>query len=360
MKPSAILTRVEDYLSQYVSFTNPDYAFVAALWAAHTHVWPHFDATPYLVVTSATKQSGKTLFGVDLMSFVDANAVNLGGMTPAVAFRTIDAEHPTLHVDEAETLNSEAASDLRAAMNMGYKKGARFRRIEGRTPREYDVFCPKVFVLIGDVYDTLHDRSIIIRMVRGKPAKRFVRSIAQPEGNSLRAELSETMKDHEALVTKLYTEHKGLDFLSSRDEEIWLPLFVVCEALAPQFLPRLLKVAVDMAAEKSTIARRSYIKLLGEGVEEKALDDQYSQRLVADLLEAMNGHKHVYTADALDRLKALPTAPWRAYRGEGLQDRELARMLSRHGVEPKLLREGKKVARGYKRADVEKALKELS
>ncbi len=352
----SILARTEAYLAQYVSFTNPDHAFVAALYAASTHLWPHFGAFPYMVVTSATKQSGKTLFGIDLMSFLCANSVNLGGMTPAVAFRTIDAEKPTLHVDEAETLNSEAASDLRAALNMGYKEGAEFRRVEGRRPVAYKVYCPKIFVLIGDVYDTLHDRSIIIRMVRGTPAKRFVRSIAQPEGHALRSVLADEAADLAALATKLYTEHKGLDFLSSRDEEIWLPLFTVCEALAPEMLPRLLKVAVDMAAEKTTVARRSYIKLLGDGVEEKAIDDEYARRLLVDVLEVMNGHKLVHTGDALDRLKELPTAPWRRYRGEGLTANNMADMLSRFGVEPALLRDGKRVARGYRRKDVEKAL----
>jgi uncharacterized protein DUF3631 len=350
-----IITAVEEYLTSYVTFSNPNHGFVGALWAAATHAWPHFDVFPYMVVTSDTKQSGKTLFGIDLMKNLSANAVSAGGMTPAVCFRTIDQEKPTLLVDEAETLNSEAATDLRAALNMGYKKGATFRRVEGRKPVEYKVFCPKLFVLIGDVYDTLHDRSIIVRMMRAKPAKRFVRAVAELDGFALRDALSKQVAGEVGRITDLYAAHKGLDFLSSRDEEIWLPLFVTCEALAPELLPRLLKVAVDMAAEKSTIPRRSFVTLLDE--EKRVIDHEYGIRLLRDLCAVINGRKYATTAEALAALRDLPTAPWRAFRGKGLSDIDMGNMLDVFGVHPRSIKVAKnKVQRGYRKDDVEAAL----
>lgn len=369
--PRDLLARVEAYIASYVSFANPDYAFVGALWAAATHFWPHFDVFPYMVVTSETKQSGKTLFGIDLMDALTANAVKAGGMTPAVCFRTVHEEKPTLLVDEAETLNSEAASDLRAALNMGYKRGAKFRRVEGRKPVEYNVYCPKLFVLIGDVYDTLHDRSIIIKMQRGKPGKRYVRSVAEADGHALRDEMADFAEEHAQHAVELYHNHKGLEYLSSRDEEIWLPLFVVCETLAPHMMDRLLRVAVDLAAEKLTTPRRSYIKLLGEGVEERKLDDEFARRLLADLLAVMNhadaptlraykgkkGGRYVLTVEALAKLYEIPEAPWRRYRGTGLTDRNMGDMLDRFGVHPKSIKTAPgKVQRGYREEDVAAAL----
>lgn len=353
-----LIQAVENYLASYVTFANPDHAFVGSLWSAATHAWPHFDVFPYMVVTSDTKQSGKTLFGIDLMSTLTANAVKAGGMTPAVCFRTIDQDNPTLLVDEAETLNSEAATDLRAALNMGYKKGATFRRVEGRKPVEYKVYCPKLFVLIGDVYDTLHDRSIIMRMMRARPKQRFVRSIAEADGFALRERMSIAVAENIQRIKDLYAAHKGLDFLSSRDEEIWLPLFVTCEVLAPELLPRLLRVAVDMAAEKSTIPRRSFVTLLDE--EKKVIDHEYSIKLLRDLCAVINGRKYATTAEALAALRELPTAPWRAFRGKGLSDIDMGNMLDAFGVHPRSIKVAKnKVQRGYRKEDVEAALKRV-
>jgi hypothetical protein len=58
-----IIEEIESYLAGYVSFADPAYAFVIALWLAATHTWLSFDAFPYLVVTSATKRSGKRSLG---------------------------------------------------------------------------------------------------------------------------------------------------------------------------------------------------------------------------------------------------------------------------------------------------------
>lgn len=365
MKPLTVLDKLEAFFASYIAFPYENHALVAAVWAAHTHLWPHFDATPYMVVTAETKQSGKTLFGIDLMDLVASNPAKLTGMTPAAAFRKIDADKPTCLVDEAETLESESASDLRAALNVGYKHGAKFvRAAEGkRGVIEFEVYCPKLFVLIGDVNDTLHDRSIIMRLARGKPEKRFFRRHAEQEGHALRDELAAACLDALANVTKLYEEQsaKGLGFLSSRDEEIWIPLFVTCEALAPHLTKRLLRAAVDLAADK-TAERRSYVKLLGDGVEDRARDDEYAQKLLVDLLAVMNhGGKYVLTADALPKLKEIDTAPWRRYRGRGLSDIDMGNMLDRFGVHPKSIKVAKnKVQRGYTRVDVAAALKRIT
>src|SRR5207247_3545549 len=53
---------------------------------------------------------------------------------------------------------------FRSVLNGGYRKGATVTR-RGLT---YAVYSPKVFILIGDVFDTLRDRSIVIEMWRGR------------------------------------------------------------------------------------------------------------------------------------------------------------------------------------------------
>ncbi len=352
MTRDSLIADLQAYIRQYVTFTNPDYAFAAALWTVGTYLWPHFDAYPYLTITSDTKRSGKTRFS-EVLSFAASNPRNFAGMTAAALFRSIRDENPSVFIDEAETLSSEAASTMRAVLNVGYRRGQTIPRLGKNGVEEWPAYCPKVFVLIGDVYDTLRDRSIIVRMQRAEAKMRFIYDHARAEGQALRERAASVIADHGSAIVDRYTRHPGLTFLADRDEEIWLPLFAICEILAPSRVDELCRVAVDMSTEKTSEARR-YVNLLG--AERAAEDDEYARRLVHDLLTVINGAKSIFTADAIVALKELPTGPWRKYRGEGLSDRDLANLLARFGLTPVLVRKGKQVQRGYKRDAVEKAL----
>lgn len=359
-KPDGILRELEEYIQQYVTLASPDYAFAAALWAVGTYLWPHFDAFPYLVITSDVKRSGKSRFG-EVLSFVASNPRSFAGMTPATLFRSIRDENPTVFIDEAETLSSEAANTMRAVLNVGYRRGQSIPRMEKGGVREWPVYCPKVFILIGDVYDTLRDRSIIVRMQRGEPATRFVYNQAHAEGAALRERIASIVEEQAHVFQGRYNRHAGVPFLPDRDEEIWLPLFVICEELAPNRVKELQRVAADLAVEKTQESRR-YVNLLG--AEREAEDDEFARRLVRDLLVVMNGAKRIHTQDAIEKLHALPTGPWRKFRGEGLTATDMSNLLARFGIKPTTIRIGgkkadAKVAKGYKVEHVTAAVKAL-
>lgn len=354
-----IVNAVQAFYEQYVTLGSPDYTFAAALWTLGTFLWPHFDAFPYLVITSMTKRSGKTRFG-EVMSFVSSNPRSFAAMTPATLFRSIRDENPTLFLDEAETLSSETADTMRAVLNAGYRRGQTIPRVSKKGVEEWPAYCPKVFILIGDVFDTLRDRSIIVTMQRAEPKMRFVYDHARAEGQALRERAASVVEEYQGVIVEHYQRHAGLPFLTDRDEEIWLPLFAVCEVLAPDRLGELQRVSADLSTEKTSESRR-YVNLLG--AEKAAEDDEYARRLLRDLRTVMNADPVIFTAAALDRLKALPTGPWRKYRGEGLTAIDMGNLLSRFGLAPKVIRTGgrkrAKIARGYRRPDVEKALHTL-
>lgn len=356
---SALLKRTEGYLSEYVTFSQPGTAFVAALWAGHTYLWPHFDASPYLVITSDTKRSGKSRFA-EILSFVSSNSRNIAGMTPATVFHMIRDESPTLFMDEAETLNSEAASVMRSVLNVGYRKGQVIPRMGKGGVEEWPAYCPKGFILIGDVYDTLRDRSIVIRMKRAEAPKRFLYEPAKLDGSELGSALKDALEGHRDAILDVYAKHDGLSFLPDRDEEIWLPLFAICSVLDPDRIVELQRIAVDMATDK-TNPSRAYSNLLGS--ERDAEEDEYSRRLVRDLLTVMGNAKSVYSTDALPKLHELPTGPWRRFRGEGLNAIDMSNMLSRFGLKPKSIsvgtRRDRSVRRGYTRDAVAKVVRDL-
>lgn len=373
----ALLDRIVAYIDRYVTFSNPDYSFVSSLWATGTFMFQKpvdvgndevaaaeivFDAFPYLLITSDTKRSGKTRFS-EVLSSLCSRVRNFAGATPVTVFRSIRYECPTIFFDEAESMAGEAADMMRQVTNAGYRRGQTVPRASTTNPtgvEEWPVYCPKGFILIGDTRDTLRDRSIIIRMQRAEPKERYVFVKAKAEGAELRAELERVANAKREAVAEIYTHHKGLSFLTDRDEEIWLPLFALCEVLAPSRVEDLKRIAVDMATEKTAAARR-YTKLQADGAELQAEVEEYGRRLVQDCAKVFKkGERAIFTRDLLPRLHELVTGPWRKYRGEGLTAMAMADMLSPFGLQPHLVKINKVVARGYHRAEIEKVAKGLA
>lgn len=356
-----ILDKIETYLTRYVSFTNKDHRFAASLWVLGTYLWDSFDAFPYLVITSDVKRSGKTRLA-EVLGFVSRRPRAFAGMTAAAMFRSIRDEMPTLFIDEAETFSSESATMMRAVLNVGYRRGQTIPRASGKEGIiEWPAYCPKVFVLIGDVYDTLRDRSIIIRMERShETVQRFVYEQAKLEGQEIRDEIQALLNDSATKIARVRQEivdtygmsTLNLSFLNDRDEEIWLSLYAICTVLAWERVGELKRVAIDMSTEKTADVRR-YVNLFGANQE--ADDDEHARRLLVDMVTVTGKAKTIFTEDAIKALRAIDIAPWRKFRGEGLTPINMADLLSRFGVSPKLIRVGgkgrnAKVARGYKRA----------
>ena len=354
----ALVERLESYIRSYVTLAETSHALVIALWLAATHAWPVFDAFPYLVVTSATKRSGKTRL-LELISFVASNSRLVANISPAALYRTIHAEKPTLLIDEAEMFSSPQ-SEYRSLLNTGYRRGQTVKRRDG----DYETYCPKAFALIGDVHDTLRDRSIVIEMKRGEAVRRFVYASAKEEGAALRDIISTTISSKAEEITEAARKFDGLPFLMDRDEEIWTPLFVLCRLICPDRIDELTRAAADISAAKTAKAKR-YLELTGE--EDRAEEDEYAVRLLKDMLLVVGDQKQITTHHAITKLRDIPTSPWRRFRGDGLKDgieggMVLAGLLSRFGVKSSTIRIAPKnqttgsTAKGYKRYDLLNAL----
>lgn len=342
------IAAIETYLSRYVTFQDPMVVLPLALWVVGTYLWDALDVYPYLCITSDTKRSGKTRLAEALGNIVRGPRP-IAGMTPATIYHAIaDANHPpTLLMDEAETLHSEASNVMRAVLNVGYRRGATIPRMKMDELVEYPTYCPKVFVLIGDVYDTLRDRSIVVRLRRSDAPTRWVYDVAKREGAAVHAATGEWAATHKADIVEAYHAHPGLDYLTDRDAEIWLPLFAIAALACPDRLTDLARIAVDLSTEKTATARRMASVAAAE---RSAEDEEYALRALADVRTVMGTHRTMHTAVIVQALHDLPTGPWRKYHGVGLTAIDLANLLARFGVQPKLVKIGGrkgKVLRGY-------------
>jgi len=373
-----VIDKIEAYIKQYLTFDVSEVSLPIALWIVGTHCFRLFDSFAYIVITSKTKRAGKTRLS-EVISFVASQPMNFSSMTPSTLFRVINPDPkkyyserdpfipPTIVFDEAESLSSEAAGTMRSVLNAGYRKGQAVPRTVGQEVVQFQVYCPKIFILIGDVYDTLRDRSIVIEMKRADAPKRFLYDEAKTEGQVLRAEIREAlntkretghalMYEPTVFIEKAYHDQRAT-FLSDRDEEIWLPLFAVCKVFAPGRLRELQRIAVDLSALK-TADKKQYKNL--DLFESQSEQSEYAERAAIDLLAVINGEKAISTADAVTKIRDLDLSPWRTFRGKGIDQHGLSDLLAGIGIPSVNIRFGKNVLKGYRKLDVQTVVETLA
>src|SRR2546428_6342295 len=140
-------------------------ALALAVVMAHTHDIQTI--SPMIAVVSPEPECGKTtllLVGKAVMPRALLNA----DITKATLFRMIEKYHPSLLVDEADSIFKDN-DDLRSVFNASHvRKSAVVPRTVGdhHEPQLFSTWCPKWLALIGKLPPTLEGRSIIIRMRR--------------------------------------------------------------------------------------------------------------------------------------------------------------------------------------------------
>ena len=155
--------------------------------------------------------------------------------------------------------------------------------------------------------------------------------------------------------------YRKLDFLDNREQEIWKPLFTLCQVFAPSRIHELERSAADIAALKTTPIRK-FEHLKDE--EAKAQKLEFAERLLRGTRLAVIGNRdRITSAGLVQGLREIPTSPWRSYERTGITEISLASMLKLFGVRPKTIRfkpksEPNSTAKGYYREPLCKALKE--
>ncbi len=343
------MLRLENTFRQYVALDD-GLPLVLALWTLATHVFACFDAFGYLAITSPTKRCGKTRLA-EIIEILSAKGLRTVGASPAAIFRSIEADMPTLIIDEAETLSTrnDRPEAMREILNAGYRDGQFVLRCESSDghsfkPKRYKTYCPKALVLIGELPDTLADRCIPIRMRRigeRTSVERFRYSRAKWSARPFLKDIAKWADANKSRI-KRYCRVRNLKFLKDREEELWLPLFAVCTATAPGRLKELEGIATRIAAVKASAER-----------------DEIGVTLLTDIHEVFShtAEKRLPSSTLVYELMRISDSPWQEWsRGRGLEPRGLARLLRPFRIEPRNLRlaDGK-ISKGYERIDFDQA-----
>lgn len=341
-----ILDSISRFIRRFLSLTDSQ-ARVAALWTAHAHTIGAADCTPYLSVTSAEKQSGKTRL-LEVLETLVPEPWLTGRVTAAVLTRKIDAVKPTLLLDESDTAfggEKEYAEALRGLLNSGYRRSGKAACCVGQganvSYRDFETFCAKAIAGIGKLPDTVADRSIPIRLKRARPGEvqRFRKREAEPEAGEAKGRLAawgsrnlEILRDARPFIPAE---------LSDRQADCCEPLLAIADLAGCDW-------------QKS--ARGALVELCAEA---QADDQSTGVRLLADirLIFTERGVDRMSSMDLVDALTQIETSPWAEWsRGKPLTKQKLGRLLGRFGITPGTIRldEGR-TPKGYYMRDFQDA-----
>src|SRR5271167_227951 len=95
-----------------------------ALWVLFTYLLDAFETSPRLAITAPQKRCGKTTL-LSVLYQLTCRPLAAANLTPAVAFRVIEAARPTLLIDETDTFVKEN-DELRGVFNSGHTRTTAF------------------------------------------------------------------------------------------------------------------------------------------------------------------------------------------------------------------------------------------
>jgi Protein of unknown function (DUF3631) len=346
---AALLDAIEVFARRFVVLDEPQ-ASAVALWVVHTWVIEAAHATPYLFVTSAEVECGKTRLIEVLYELVRAPLLTMN-ISDAALFRTIDATPRTLFFDEVDAVFNPKArerghrDDLRALLNAGYRRGQLVYRMGGgnnTTLQEFKVFGAKALAGLGSLPPTLASRCLRIELKRRRvdePVEDFFPDDVAAETEQLRADVEAWAA---SAVEQLRAARPArVEGVRDRTNEVWRPLLAIAELDGEPWAAR---------------ARRAALAL-STGAEED--DPSLGLLLLADVRAVFDERRveRVATADLVAALGSLEESPWAewwldAKTGEPLRTapRRLAQLLKPYGIRSKDVRTNGS-RKGYKRED---------
>jgi hypothetical protein len=341
--PGEVLDDLEAFADRYIAFPSDHARVAVALWVLHCHAVDAFESTPRLALLSPVKGSGKTRT-LEVLALVVPNPLHAVNISAAALYRLVADRQPTLLLDEADSylgvVIAKQHEDLRGLINAGHRRGATVYRgeVSGKTVKvvEFPAFAACALAGIGDLPDTILDRSVIIAMKRRAPhetVEPFRDRAARPGGEAIRDRLASWAAVHLEQLSDAWPEMPP--GISDRAADVWEPL---------------LAIADEVGGEWPSRARQAAFALNSERIQR---DPSLGVQLLTDCRRIFNsrGVDRLQTDDVIAALIELDESPWGDLRGKPLDARGLARRLRKYEVRPGDHRFDDGVRKGYRAED---------
>lgn len=340
-----LLNNIIGFVRRFVWLPEAEDYLAIGLWVLVTHAVDAFARYPYLFISSPERECGKTQL-LELLEALSARAWKIDGPpTEAVLFRKLDKDRPTLLLDEVDQLfrlGDQRTAGLVSILNAGYKAGATVPRCVGdganMDTKDFCVSGPKGYAAIetGAIPDTLRSRSTRIalhRLPQGMRVERW-RSDREEEHTSRLRDLATAWATANLDTLRAY-RCPEIDDLSPRSEEIWEPMLGIAALAGVEHEAVELAIRLSSVSSPATSPGAALLAKLREIFD----DDQLT----------------IATTDALKALNADETLSFTGWNdGDGMNARDLARILGRYGVKPTSVRTKglSGTVKGYRREDL--------
>lgn len=338
----ALLDDVAETVRRFVALRESE-ASAVALWVVFSHVHDEFRTSPILAVVSPEKRCGKSTL-LSVLSQLVPRPLPTSNVTPAVVFRAINANHPTLLLDEMDTY-LEGRGELVGILNSGHTRELATvsrSRADSFEPEHFSTWSPKILAKIGALPPTIEDRSIVISLRRKLPTESTAKltSVAVSELRILHRKLARWADDNRSRLSEV--ESIIPSAVTDRAADNWWPLLAVAQLAGPRW---------------ATEARRCAV-VMTEVVDDAA---DSSLRLLSDIREVFESDEAVQmnSVDLFNRLSGIVDSPWSDLRKSmKFSANVLARRLKPFGVRPKTLWAGGtsgKSSKGYRLEELQDA-----
>jgi hypothetical protein len=307
----------------------------ASLWIVFTWCIDAVQIAPIACITAPEKRCGKSQL-LRLLAKLSLRSLHTDNITAAALFRSIELWQPTLFIDEADTFlkNNE---DMRGVLNAGFERNGCVIRTTGdnHEPTPFRVFGAKAISGIGQLPDTIRDRSIILELRRKQPneVRALLRHADASEFERIKRKLARWSDDYsEALKIARPALPEALN---DRAQDCWESLLSIA----------------DLAGESwSKSARHAAMTI--SGIEEDA--PSINEELLNDIKQVFEKMRvtRIASVDLLEKLIDDDEAAWRTWsHGKPMTLRQLGKRLGEFGISSKPLRDHSGVFRGYELSD---------
>ncbi|MFD5563829.1 DUF3631 domain-containing protein [Kitasatospora griseola] len=321
---SEVLGQLKDLIARFVILPSEEALDAATLWVAATHLQGSWQHAPRLAVVGPAKRCGKSRL-LDVLTETVHQPVLTVNSTPAAVFRSITEVPPTLLVDEADTIfgspkMAEKNEEMRGLLNAGHQRDRYVLRVVGNdhTPRKFHTFAMAAIAGIGDLPDTIMDRSIVIRMRRRADGEKVAPYRTKRDSPALHEVRDRIARWSAPLADRALHLEPAMP-VEDRAADTWEPLVIIAD-LAGGPWPRL--------------ARQACRRMVAAEVQTEE-DNPGGARILADIrriFHAAGEPGSIATDQLLFTLNGDPEAPWAESGRGGLSPRGLGAMLREFGI----------------------------
>ena len=345
LRPHPYPVDIEQVLGEMVStikkycVMSEEEAQAISLWIASSYLINSFRIFPKLTLVSPERRCGKTT-ALEVIEALCRDPMMVSNVTSAVIYRCTKEHQPALLIDEADTFIKNGSLDMNGIINSGHNKsGATIMRCVGdeSKPTTFSTWMPMILASIGNLSDTIMDRSIVIKLRRKKATESVARVPSNLKDNlkPIREKIARWCLDNQANVASSQIDPP--DIGNDRAQDNWVPAFAVAALSGPHW-------------EK--LCDKSYRALT------QPIEQELPTILLGDIRSILKGKQKdkISSAQLQVELAMLEDSPWQALPdGKKLSGVFIARLLRPYGIHSRDIRFSEGVKKGYKREDMEDA-----